>query len=125
MSSFTVQKETIDAIVTYVFRSRDRDFILSRFGPHSETTFGQMLCDLNADAIEARYRERDGIGEYKYAFKDCRPIQIFKSVQCLMYQCSEGDVPNRKEFKALQMLRQMIADKIIGELPEYESATWG
>jgi hypothetical protein len=43
----------------------------------------------------------------------------------LLYQCSEGDVPEQSLFKALESIISSIANEIIQAMPDYEQAPWG
>jgi hypothetical protein len=52
-------------------------------------------------------------------------IQAHKSASCLLYQCSEGDVPERPLFKALEAFVQRLADEFITIDPRWEEALWG
>lgn len=52
-------------------------------------------------------------------------FQLLKSLQCYLYQCSEGKVPECDLYKALENLEQQIQTDIVCHLPEYEQANWG
>ena len=64
------------------------------------------------------------IGQVPYQYTEATMIQVFKSVQCLLYQCSEENVPNQPLYKFLEELENLIARHIISEMPEYEKAQW-
>ncbi len=89
--------------------------------------YGQKMLRMNARAYDARYGPDDhGIGEYKpdrASFSD--PFQALKSLDCFIYQCSEGDVPKESLYIALAELRDHLCRVIVTSLPNYESATWG
>ena len=55
----------------------------------------------------------------------CSLLQAFKSLQCYLYQCSEGDVPDSEFFKEVDKFQGQLANKIITKLPEYEGMIWG
>jgi len=103
---------------------------------------GQDLFDMNVDAFCERYpatednsphrtRYPEDIGEFEYypvmpAPLNREPlIQAHKSASCLLYQCSEGDVPERPLFKALEAFVQRLADEFITIDPRWEEALWG
>ncbi|MFL5241255.1 MAG: hypothetical protein ACJ8FY_04040 [Gemmataceae bacterium] len=54
---------------------------------------GQQLYRLNAVAIAQRYGQRADIPDYRYVVVFPPLIQQLKSLNCLIYQCSEGNVP--------------------------------
>jgi hypothetical protein len=127
MSAFIVEKSTIDAIVTHVSLNRDdRERILTWFGVKAEDELGQALWSLNVDAFNARY-PKDGAQyqSYQYGFKHVRPVHAYKALECLIYQCSEGNVPETATYKNLERLLALIGNRIISSLPEYDAARWG
>ena len=46
-------------------------------------------------------------------------------MSCLLYQCSEGKVPNRRLYDELNRAAGELAQAIVQDLPEYEKASWG
>jgi hypothetical protein len=96
------------------------------------------LFDLNIQAVKERYGDESpatmpghvqtnkqlAIGQIPYAYTDANIIQVYKSLKCLIYQCSEGNVPNTPLYKFLEELENTIARHIVSELPEYEKAEW-
>jgi hypothetical protein len=52
-------------------------------------------------------------------------VQFFKSLQCFLYQCSEGNVPDRPLFKALQDVEAFLAPTVNQDSPKYNVAVWG
>tara|TARA_R110002110_G_C12885700_1_gene663283 strand:- start:79 stop:492 length:414 start_codon:yes stop_codon:yes gene_type:complete len=93
-----------------------------------------MLNNLNQSAYNYRYNE--GFKEpsyiynandyYKSRASNCfNKIDLFKSLQCFIYQCSEGTVVKKKLFKTIDIISNCLASYIISELPEYEKAAWG
>lgn len=52
-------------------------------------------------------------------------IDCYKAISCLLYQCSEGNVPETSLFGELAKLRNDLAGIIVCGLPEYEAAPWG
>lgn len=85
---------------------------------------GDELFALNADAVSQRYEEPAEKIEYRFEWAACNKYQALKSLSCLLYQCSEGDVPNRALYKALEDCKSALMYEIIARLPEYESAKW-
>jgi hypothetical protein len=132
MSSFFVSKATIDACVAAIHHNaayhRDHGMLYAT----SMDTLGKELWELNRDAVCTRYNdvaaETDGyeakIAAYKYKTTFPTLIQMLKSLQCLIYQCSEGNVPERETYKALERVADLIKDRIISDLPVYKAAKW-
>jgi hypothetical protein len=135
MSAFVVQDQTINNIVNWLCmseRGRWNHTWLSRetnldFSDYQAV--GQALFDMNVFAVEARYGQGEAKEfrpldyQHKIAFHE-NLIQSYKSLQCLLYQCSEGDIPETPLYKAMTELKQIIADEIIGNMAEYNKAKW-
>jgi hypothetical protein len=108
-------------------------------GEQGETYDGDRLADamlaMNLDAFRQRYGIRallvedldcvdldKGNWEPLEAFSE---VQLFKSLQCFLYQCSEGDVDEKPLYKALTTITDLLAPFINEESSEYEAAQWG
>ena len=55
---------------------------------------------------------------------DMDKIQLVKALQCLHYQCSEGNVPETKGYKELENVIREVVMSIIYSMPEYDQAEW-
>jgi hypothetical protein len=75
------------------------------------------LWRLNALALEHRY----GTSPEKFAdtiagYADPKPssdaFQVLKSTNCLIYQCSEGDVPELPLYMELERASEAISDRL-------------
>jgi hypothetical protein len=140
MSAFMVADITINNVVNWL---RREVFYFSLI-PHKlkglgfETAvagwaedLGQAMFQLNSKAVDAR----DGSGEaakfrkldYRYQVTEPVPlVQVLKSLQCWLYQCREGDVPETELYKLFDDdVQTYLMNKIITMLPEYEKADWG
>ena len=60
-----------------------------------------------------------------YEISMIRDIQVLKSLQCFLYQCTEGTIPKRKLYKTLRDIERVLINDIISKLPEYDKAEWG
>jgi hypothetical protein len=110
MSAFIVADKTINTIVHWVDRALEETYgtitirqklLEQGFDAVLEgwtERLGYAMFQLNVIAVEARY----GSGEAKrfrpldYHFEVPEPVpmaQVLKSLQCWLYQCNEGDVP--------------------------------
>lgn len=144
MSAFIVETETIDRIVTWVDGKlyRGHPYLYSKFGEavgvncrptewqivHSDklpNVLGQKLVAMNVAAVDQRYEERNPVDMYRWRRAlETSPVQALKSMQCLLYQCSEGNVPEWPLYKVLDDAISYLAQHIVERMPEYEKASW-
>jgi hypothetical protein len=125
MSAFIVNTTTMDKVVAAVLsRYQSRTFAGVPVSRETAKAIGKALFQLNADAVNQRYGERDQPPDYKWRHADTSDIQQYKAVQCLSYQCAEGDVPERPLYRELEHLERLMAAEIIRRLPAYERAPW-
>ena len=142
MSAWIVGPKTINRILYSLSQMRD-GWIKSKITEmfleidpkwdfiENPTEIGKAMYSLNIDAVGARYggRKRGDLpgsqGEYYYELTPCNDIQAYKSLRCWIYQCSEGDVPERPLYKAFEQIGTFIAEKIVNNLPQYDEADWG
>jgi hypothetical protein len=136
MSAFIVGQQTMANIVNSLFY--DHKFnewyrILKEHGYTTAKDFDRLYQELymmNRKAVIDRYEEKEGSDyielpdEVNWDSGRCSKIQALKSMQCLRYQCSEGDVPESKLYKFLDEIITDWMSYIIGEMPEYEQAVW-
>jgi hypothetical protein len=137
MSAYVVSPNTINAVVNAINGTGGQDGPSEMRSPFLNlnhriffdwTLFGQMLMDMNIAAVLQRYKDDlDMIPKEKYRFKSVRYPKIvsYKCMHCLIYQCSEGDVPEWPLFKALERAAAALAESIVCDLPEYNQAPWG
>jgi hypothetical protein len=137
MSAFIVGTETIQKVMTAI-DSMNRDVHASvyefngkRVGTNDELSkLGGLIFNLNVEAVCQRYSDEElKIVPFKFkptaALKGNALVPHFKALQCLIYQCSEGDVPERPEYKAMEKLAADVAAFIVTTMPEYDAAKWG
>ncbi|MDG1530305.1 MAG: hypothetical protein P8Q99_03035 [Paracoccaceae bacterium] len=111
MSAFFVGAKTIHAAAT---------LILMGEGPRSAediNKIGRSLWMMNALALEERYADEnaqsylDQINGYQFAHVEGVDFaSILKATNCLLYQCSEGEVPQMSLFKKLKAITDRYAD---------------
>jgi len=144
MSAFIVSYKTMRCIIYNLFWNHEFKNLQSIFeyndyrkiDIHDFKDFHRLAKELylmNQEAVKQRYNEPDN-SEY-IQIPDCDNIdwtsngkldkyQALKSMQCLRYQCSEGNVPKTKLYKFLELLISHWMDYIINEIPEYKKANW-
>lgn len=135
MSAFMVEDKVINTVVSWlsVKKYDNRDFVgLARKleTEKDEKEFAESMFQLNIKAIEQRYGEGQAKEfrplDFEYKFNlPVSDIITLKALKCLLYQCSEGDVPETQLFKDLESLEYDIMNIIIRAIPEYDQAPWG
>jgi hypothetical protein len=143
MSAFIVADNTINTIVNWLDRALEEPYgtttirrkLLEQGFDASVTGWaerlGYAMFQLNVIAVDARY----GNGEakrfrpldYHYKVPKSVPLaQVLKSLQCWLYQCNEGDVPQTALYGLFDNEVQVyLMTEIIDSLPEYQNAYWG
>jgi hypothetical protein len=139
MSAFVVDTTCMDRVV--------RGFDLAKPNPTRSDLFrtmrGQDLFNLNIEAVRQRYGDDDmvpdgwSIEDYQYTPPPDVPgvpqdVDSLKALHCLIYQCSEGDVPERRLYQLLVEISQKLEARIraehgaddIHDLPAYQRAEW-
>jgi len=99
--------------------------MLVTFGP-----LGVRLREMNEAAVRARYNDADEAdmipGPYEYEYVPNPTVsQLYKSLGCYLYQCSEGDIPEDPLFKALEDWWTQIAHHIAHTSEAVAAAEWG
>ena len=129
MSAFFVTKNVIDHINTA--RRMLCEQIGVKISDDELTAFGRAIWLMNVDALKARYPKDDWAEERKeaqaYSFRDRSGVsktQMYKSCRCLIYQCSEGNVPNTQTFKDVNELSCDLAHHILTRTSEYDRCAW-
>ena len=92
------------------------------------TKIGRKLFLMNKRALRARYGSGDQLNVPEFVFDkwaEATPVEQFKAICCVLYQCCEGKVPNSRLYDALNRSAGELAQSIVQDLPEYEKASWG
>lgn len=134
MSAFVVETQTIDNILTALETMNRRQGWPERrlkelgfeLGPEGFNALGQAMLQLNVDAYNHHYEGSQPVESYRHRYRSISPLQGYKSLQCWLYQCSEGDVPNQPLFTFFHdKVKPIMADGIIADIPQYDRCTWG
>jgi hypothetical protein len=71
------------------------------------------MFQLNISGVEARYGKGEAVKfrkmDYHYHLPESAPLaQVFKSLQCWLYQCCEGNVPETKLYNPNDEIREWV-----------------
>lgn len=132
MSAFLVSAKTMQQAVEAVLIAENTEWDHpAEVRAPVVTALGKELFALNQSALAARYGDNDPPPGFRGKAFDppgrkvgAQNIQHLKSLQCLIYQCSEGEVPETALFKRLEAAEGKLALKIVQGLPAYEAARW-
>ena len=142
MSAYMVQDKTINDAIAFLSKFTNNDKWIPRpieklgydlTKREDRERLAKDLFVLNVDGVEARY----GKGQAKefrpldFKFVDrassanrLNIYQCIKSLRCLMYQCSEGNVPERDLYRAIEEVISALQGHLVNSLPQYDKAEW-
>jgi len=87
--------------------------------------------NLNVRAVNQRYCETisekvadEDLTKFTLFDLNVSRIAFFKSLECLQYQMSEGDIPNQKAYSLIEKLISAIAEDFVHSSKEYEMEDW-
>ena len=106
MSAYVVEEETMNRILSGI--PKQHLSVLDSIPGRTLTEKGRYLFRMNVDAVCQRYNDSPSEYAYTAAYEFTRQTgvklaQWVKSLSCLMYQCAEGDVPEKwPEYAKLQ-----------------------
>jgi hypothetical protein len=91
---------------------------------------GTEILRLNERAYKIRYPEEvvePNTFEFDYsAVFGKSQMELLKSLQYVIYHCSEGDIPETSSlYKWLKKAEHKLMDTIVSELEEWKAAKWG
>lgn len=101
---------------------------LRRGDRDAQQSLANRLHAINVEAWHQRYpSEKRGTAEpCRFEFQiHMTDYQVLKDLDCLLYQCSEGTVPESDLFKRTEALAGGMAVELIRRTPQYNDATWG
>ncbi len=132
MSAYVVENKTINKIITFLNGNQDmRSYLYHSKGIDLDTheksqNFGQRLLALNIQAVNERYNESESVFQpFEFHYELTDEIGAYKALRCLIYQCSEGDVPKTELYKTLNDIENYMAHLIISRLKIYDERPWG
>jgi len=137
MSAYIVNDKTLNRILTFVndwnfynnteLKKRFWDLIKYDKDETPEQVLskvGLILKELNSKAVEQRYNEKHDKQEFVYSFEKCDIFQAYQHLGCLIYQMSEGNVPETDLYKLLQEIETRMGLQIANEHPKVKNAEW-
>jgi hypothetical protein len=84
------------------------------------TKIGRKLFLMNRRALRARYGYGDHLRLPEFVFErwaDATPVEQFKAIHCLLYQCHEGTVHESRLYDELNHAAGELAQRIVQDLP--------
>ena len=137
MSAFLVSMRTINRIVatlSLLLRSHQYAHAAELFAAagidttqaHGKEALAKAMFALNQQALYQRYGD-PATERFVYQPVQVLPnlYQTLKSVECWLYQCTEGDVPESKLYQFFKtFVRVWLLEIIVHQSPAYEEAQW-
>ena len=137
MSAFLVEEKTLHKILSgleYELRQSrwlkeqcEKELQIDFADSQWQTHLGQKMWDLNQLSLGYRYGDKPVKLTYRFQFNLCRPIQAFKALQCWLYQCMEGEIPETS--KLYHFFDKVVvpdwAELLVMRTPDYDQAEWG
>lgn len=145
MSAYVVSEKTLGRILRYfdaISFDNERKHLLSPLQEAgyllrlSQSTglfykdfsdLAQDMIKMNCQAVNFRYEtEENKPYQWTSNLPNLPPlIQAIKSLDCFLYQCSEGDFPETPLYKALDSVRLKMYSHFVQYCPEYNACDWG
>ena len=136
MSAYIVEADTLYRVINLITKI---DYVNNSLKPIKDEAIltPQILFNklntLNRFAISERYEAEKMTDKPSYKFNlerynkvvsNTNQYQNFKSLQCLTYQCAEGEAFKSDLYKSLEEFERSFAVQIISSLKQYEQSTW-
>jgi hypothetical protein len=113
--------------LTWLKEKIEKELHLDFGNPDWQTQLGQKMWDLNQLSLGYRYGDEKVALTYRFQPLPCTPVQAFKALQCWLYQCMEGEIPELSKLYTFfdKVLAPEWAELLIMRTPEYDQAEWG
>jgi hypothetical protein len=131
MSAFVISTETMQRVIAAITdNGKTHDGMFA--GKYLVRTSGDLdrlgneLFALNGQAVQARYPgEPVALPDFSYRPLGAIPLEHrFMAIQCLLYQCDEGKVPQNALYKALEKAGDWIANQIAYRAARAQKTPW-
>lgn len=116
MSAFIVGTKCMNMAVEAMFKDNSQ---------YTRTELGKRMVSLNHEAIRQRYGKDVAAPEFVLKPVTCGKVERYKALQCLIYQCSEGDCEQAEIYGMMVRRKAELAAEIVHDLQEYDDADWG
>jgi hypothetical protein len=130
-----MDENRINALASEIVDRNMGDLLVPGLGvKYGKETLTDKRLAMNLDAFRQRYGITIFLEDQADIELDRRKwktdalfsdAQFFKTLQCFLYQCAEGDVDEKPLYKTLEAVKDLLAPFIQQESPEYEAAAWG
>ena len=124
MSAYVCDNRTISQVADFMLEDWCR-----LYEDETPKSLGAMLHAMNCAAVDARYSDRASKpGKFKYERTEGKPPlwQSIMTMECLKYQCSEGDIPKEVLYQDLEAVIEGAKNTLLRQVcPEYDRAEWG
>ena len=132
MSSFIVSQKTMNRVMSYIRRHATDEIKELDYDPNvfeSMVKLNSALVALNHQAVDIRYKgDKNKFNPQKateFVSIEVSDAQAFYSLCCLIYQCTEGDIPDTSElYQMLSEIRDELAKTIAYKVADSEHAEW-
>lgn len=144
MSSFIVENKTINRFLTWLYWIKSDEIYINRVYREfyklkykiddnyeenlKEKEFNRLglnMLKMNYKAVNYRYNEKNKPIDFEFKYEKVKDVQVLKSLQCFIYQCSEGDIPKSKLYKVLIKIESVLKNAIIEKYTDYNKLEWG
>ena len=143
MSSYVVDDETINRIVSFLYAKatgpdcwiQDSAEKITKMGivlgnfEHCER-LADLMFALNVAAVNAKYGEGEAEKfrplnfKYRLAFPGSQ-MQAIKALDTWLHQCPENDVHLHRLYSAMEQIRDLLCIDYVRRTDEYEAVRWG
>jgi hypothetical protein len=108
--------------------------------PYSREKLAKEIYNMNVDAYLDRYKDENraeitsneyddfNLDDFSANHEKTYPLskaQLYRSLQCLIYNCAEGDILTRPLFQRLEALDRKLRKEFRKNSYEVEAAGWG
>ena len=136
MSSYIINNQTMDSIMQAINHdnmrmSSDLQSLMNRQKGNFLNEFKESLAEkfyrFNDAAVAYRYKDKleNPQDYYKIRAFDCSLAQSLRSLECLIYQCSEGQADDENIMQDMEQLRNSFIHILLESQADYKNATWG
>jgi len=136
MSCFVMEENRIASLAAEIVNRNKGSLLVGEQGDmYDRERLADAMLAMNLDAFRQRYgirallaQDLDSIDldtRNWHPLEAFNEVQFFKSLQCFLYQCAEGDVDEKPLYKTLTAIKGLLAPFINEDSEEYDAAVWG